>query len=256
MKKGLISKVQRYSINDGPGIRSTVFLKGCNLNCMWCSNPELIDFSQSYLDGKPVGELISVKDVVKEVIRDIDFYKESLGGVTFSGGEPLLQSDFLLECIKLLKDYSIHIAIDTALYVDKKIIKKLLPYVDLWLVDLKSIDDITHIKTTNVSNKIILDNIKFLYENNVNMWIRCILVNKENYDLDELKKRLNFIEDIKECVKRVDILGYHQLGVSKYQKLNKEYLLTNEALLSDIQEKEVEELIKEYVLPIYFERGI
>ena len=131
-----------------------------------------------------------------------------------------------------------------------------MPYVDLWLVDLKSIDDITHIKTTNVSNKIILDNIKFLYKNNVNMWIRCILVNKENYDLDELKKRLNFIESIKKCVKRVDILGYHQLGVSKYQKLNKEYLLTNEALLSDIQEKEVEELIKEYVLPIYFERGI
>ena len=99
MKKGLISKVQRYSINDGPGIRSTVFLKGCNLNCMWCSNPELIDFSQSYLDGKPVGELISVKDVVKEVIRDIDFYKESLGGVTFSGGEPYYKVIFYLNVL-------------------------------------------------------------------------------------------------------------------------------------------------------------
>lgn len=253
---GYVSKIQRYSTNDGPGIRSTVFLKGCNLKCIWCSNPELIELGEEFMDGESVAESLSAQQVVEVLKKDKIFYETSQGGITFSGGEPLLQAQFIKECIPLLKKEKIHIAIDSALHLNREILESLVNDVDLWLIDLKSMDEMIHLKNTGVSNERIIDNLKWLATQNTNIWMRCIVVNKVNGSLVDLKERLDFIESLGDTIKRVDILGYHQLGIRKYELLNKEYKLDESALLDELIEKEIKELMSRYTTNLHFERGI
>ncbi len=160
---GIIFDIKKYAIHDGPGIRTTIFFKGCSMVCQWCHNPESKNFGiedfvvkdrvKKSTKHKMVGYEISVDDVMKIVEKDRVFYDESNGGVTFSGGEPLLQINFLLELLKRCKKSNIHTVVDTSGAASWKDFEKIRNYVDLFLYDLKLIDDDLHQKYTGVSNK-------------------------------------------------------------------------------------------------------
>lgn len=256
MEKGFVGKIQRYSTKDGPGIRTTVFMKGCNLRCKWCSNPELISKKQSYMDEEPVGKYYTSNELLDILIRDKSFYDYSNGGVTFSGGDPLLQGKFLFEIIKKLKEEGIKVAIDTALYFEKSILEKFIGLIDLWLVDLKTLDSKIHKTYTGVDNKKILDNINYLDQNKKKMRIRCVMVNDVNASISDLKNRLDYIYGMK-SIKRVDVLGYHNLGEAKYQKIGMEYYFDSSARLGLSKENEIRELISSYDFEkITFEKGL
>ena len=174
MLKGLIFDIKRFAVHDGPGIRTSVFLKGCPCSCRWCHNPESIKpYPQKIsktisLDGKTfkkeefIGSSMCVFDVMSEIRKDKIFYDESGGGVTFSGGEPLMQSEFLLELLKECKNENIHTTVDTSGFVNEGKLLEIIDYVDLFLYDLKLINNELHKKYTGVSNKMILQNIQIL----------------------------------------------------------------------------------------------
>jgi pyruvate formate lyase activating enzyme len=136
MVKGVIFNIQRFSVNDGPGIRTTIFLKGCPLSCGWCHNPEGRQFEPSAINGNEIGSELTTGELLTEIGKDRIFYEESGGGVTFSGGEPLAQPEFLEEMLTRCRDNGFHSAIDTSGYADKALFKKILPITDLFLFDL------------------------------------------------------------------------------------------------------------------------
>ena len=252
---GKIFDIQRFSIYDGPGIRTNVFFKGCNLRCLWCHNPE----SQSakpqllfYRDKcigcgkcaeicdktftedciacgkcaevcsqnarKISGKKISADEVVIEVLKDIEFYRTSGGGVTLSGGEPLLQPDFAAEILKKCKEQGIHTAIETAADVPWQSFQKVLPYLDLVLCDIKCINEDSHIRCTGVSNKRILENAQKLKKSDTKVIFRTPVV--PDYNDGEIDKIAEFCSPCE-----YEILAYHNTGCGKYNALNMDYAL-------------------------------
>jgi pyruvate formate lyase activating enzyme len=281
--KGLVIKIQRYSIQDGPGIRSTIFLKGCPLRCLWCSNPESqfpyqeimfnkakcikncsncikvcpikaiikhesenenktsiirIDRKACIKCGKCVeacpsealtlvGKFMEVNQVVEEIKKDMIFYEKSNGGITISGGEPLFQPIFTKEILRLCKKEGIHTAIDTSGYGNWEEIKKILKYVDLVLYDIKHMDSIIHEKYTGVKNETILENaLKISKEENVELTIRIPIIPTINDSESNVDKLIDFIKKLKR-LNGIDILPYHNLGVAKYEMLDRDYPLKN-----------------------------
>ena len=170
---GYIFDIKKYSVNDGPGIRTTIFFKGCPLNCWWCHNPEsqnseseeidncLFRWNLSYDQSKrsKIGSQVIVDEVMKEIEKDIPFYEESNGGATFSGGEPMLQIDFLQSLLAECKRKDIHTAIDTTGYAPLSDFEKIYDYTDIFLYDLKLMDDKIHFEYCGVSNKLIHENL-------------------------------------------------------------------------------------------------
>ncbi len=267
--KGLISTIQRYSLKDGPGIRSTVFLMGCNLRCRWCSNPELLLAKQrvmvfsnrcigcgSCLDiddehalslinnqltfdasknldrfieacpydvFKSVGEEIEARELADRLIRDKLFFDQSGGGVTFSGGEPMLQVDFVLETAKILQTNGISVAIETAGDVDYDQFKKLNPYVDLYLFDLKCLDPILHEKITGSRNEQILSNLDRLVEDGEMIILRLVIIPAINESAEEMFNKSNYLKKFRGNIARIDLLEYHNLGAGKYRALKEKY---------------------------------
>ncbi len=231
MDKALIADIQRASMHDGPGLRTTVFFKGCPLNCAWCHNPECISFEKEILyypekcigcnkcdegcfSGAKVicGKEYTKEELLKEILIDKDYFKNN-GGVTFSGGEPLCQKEFLLEMISLLKEFNISTAIETSLiYFDEKILSG----VDYIMADLKLFNNDLHKKYTGVSNKVILENFKKLDKLNKPYIIRTPLI-KNVTDVDNIN---NFVSTLKN-VEEHQYLTYHPLGISKAKALGK-----------------------------------
>ncbi|OYT13869.1 MAG: hypothetical protein B6I19_02890 [Bacteroidetes bacterium 4572_114] len=163
--RGIVFDIKRFAIHDGPGIRTTIFLKGCPLKCWWCHNPEsqdiktFTDVKTIVLDGAPfekqeeIGKLMSVEELLEIIEKESVFYDESGGGVTFSGGEPLLQHEFLLEILKALKQKNIHTTVDTCGFAKWEIFEQIIDYTDLFLYDLKHIDQKKHKLFTGADNK-------------------------------------------------------------------------------------------------------
>ena len=236
MTEGFISTIQGYSTKDGPGIRSTVFLVGCNLRCAWCSNPELM------LDGEKdmvfdvngtrytehVGTRISARQLAEQLARDRIFYEESGGGVTFSGGEPALQVEFVRETAGLLKGMGISCALDTAGDVPYEVLEDLSKVMDLFLFDLKAFDPSMHKRCTGVTNERIISNVKRLAEQGQSLIIRLVVVPGYNDAAEDLKNRLRLVKSLGESVKRVDVLPYHTLGAGKYQRLGLHYPIASD----------------------------
>lgn len=268
---GVVTDIQRYSIKDGPGIRTTIFLKGCSLACEWCANPEAVSPHPELLinhnicihcgDCVPVcpthafrmendklqfdrnlcnacgdcvsccpeqaleivGKRMLVEEVLDEALRDQVFYQVSGGGVTFSGGEPLLQPEFVSAISKELKASDVHVAIDTAGNVSWDSFELLLPFMDLVLYDIKFIDDSMHERYTGVDNHLILDNARRIAARGVNMIVRLVIVPGLNDSEEELQARIDFVRSLK-VVDQIDLLPYHRLGVGKYSRLGKSYL--------------------------------
>jgi pyruvate formate lyase activating enzyme len=268
---GTIFNVQRFSIHDGPGIRTTVFLKGCNLRCDWCHNPESqrapreIEFfpdkciacgacvtactqgAQLLLDGNKrvyqrdlckacglcvaecfadallvSGEQRSVDQVVEEIAKDAEYYQTSGGGVTFSGGEPLLQPEFLRALLQACQQRGYHTAVDTAGNVPWERFAAVLPYTNLFLYDIKAFDEDIHRRYTGVSNRLIHDNLRRLSETGNEIWVRIPLVTGVNASSEEITAIAGLLAPLK-MVRQVEILPFHTLGAEKYDSLGRSY---------------------------------
>ncbi len=229
---GIIFDIKRYAVHDGPGIRTTVFFKGCSLRCWWCHNPESISPEiQNYtrkvtFDGiemeveDTVGYHISVEDLLKEILKDAPFYEESGGGVTFSGGEPFVQYAFLKEIAKECKANGIHVTVDTTGHTSKKNLEMVLPYVDLFLYDLKQFDDKKHSEYTGVSNKKILENLLFLKDQKKDIIIRIPVVPGYNDDEENIRATEKFLSGMNGAVKEIHLLPYHNIAEGKYQRFH------------------------------------
>lgn len=231
MTEGIVFKIKKFAIHDGPGIRSTVFLKGCPLRCRWCHNPEslhpLIQTAQRpSADGtcmiqETFGETRTAEEVIREVEKEILFYEESGGGMTLSGGEPLLQGAFAVSLLKGAKHLSIHTALDTTGYAPRKTLAAALPYTDLFLFDLKLMDEAAHRQYTGVSNAPILENLTWLAQNNARVSIRCPMIpgiTDTNENLTAMTEFLNRLA----VFRHIDLLPFHRIGDGKYKLLSME----------------------------------
>ncbi len=231
LPKGMIYSIKRYSVHDGPGIRQTVFFKGCPLKCWWCHNPESQDinsensFIKFVLDGqtfkqdKLIGKLLSIDEVMMEILKDQIFYDESEGGITFSGGEPLLQHKFLNALIKQCKKQGIHTTVDTSGYTDIEVLEEISKHADLFLFDLKHMDDALHKKYTGVSNTKIINNLIWLDVNKKNVIIRIPIIPQINDNEEHIKQMLDFFVRFK-SIRKITLLPYHNIASHKYVQLN------------------------------------
>ncbi|MBE5732080.1 MAG: glycyl-radical enzyme activating protein [Clostridiales bacterium] len=272
--KGIVFNIQKFSVNDGPGIRTTVFLKGCPLSCTWCHNPESkrafpeLMYSADkcvmcgkcahvcpknvhlFENGKHIvvrenciacgkceeeclyealeiaGKEKSVEEVIDEVLKDKIFYETSNGGVTLSGGEPLLQYEFSLELLKRAKQEGLHTAIETCGYTSEEKIREIASYVDLFLFDYKITNDQLHKKYTGVSNERIIHNLKVLNSLGKQIILRCPIIPGIN-DTDEHFSGIARIANELGCVSEINVEPYHPLGKSKAEKLGVEYELSD-----------------------------
>ena len=256
MNKSMIFDIERNSYVDGPGIRTTVFFKGCNLRCAWCHNPESQNPKPQMLfyrdkckgcgkckaicptpghctlcgkctfycpaDARKVcGKEYTVEEVLSEVLKDKAFYDNSGGGVTFSGGECMLQVDFLTEILKKCKENGIHTAVDTAGHVPFASFEKVLPYTDLFLYDIKVMDPEKHKTYVGADNTLILENLKKLLNTGANIWIRIPVIGGINDSIEEMQKVKEFLT-LWGKPQKVELLPYHAMGEHKYTALGKE----------------------------------
>jgi len=222
---GNVFAIKRFSVHDGPGIRTTVFFMGCPLRCRWCHNPESwsaepftykkkITLSNgSELEKlETLGNQMTVEELGKELLKDIEFYKQSGGGITFSGGEPLSQPDFLYECLQFCRDNNLTTALDTSGYWDWNTIEKLLELTDIILFDIKGLRN--HERFTGVSNELILDNLRKLQKAGANIQVRIPLIEEVNgEDIDDMITLLQSIG-----IEKVTLLPYHDLAKHKTEK--------------------------------------
>ncbi len=223
--EGIIFDIKRYAVHDGPGIRTTVFMKGCWLNCRWCHNPEsknaepeLIEVETKFgCDEIQFGKKVSVEEIMKEVLKDSVFYEQSKGGVTFSGGEPLYQIEFLKSLLTESKKHNIHTAVDTSGYAPVDSFDLIYEYTDLFLYDLKLFDEKLHIEYTGQSNKQIIKNLKHLDELGEKVTLRIPLIPGITDTKDNLLLIINFVHKLKN-LKRIDLLPYNKIGESKYSR--------------------------------------
>lgn len=269
--KGLVFDIKRYSINDGPGIRTTIFFKGCPLKCLWCHNPESQSFERQFfyykdkcisckfcvascpadsikfVDGalkrgecnfclkceevcpgnsiKSVGSYYSAEDVLDFVVKDYHFYGQS-GGVTFSGGEPLFQFDFLIETLKLLKKENLNIAIDTSGFIATEKILEAAKYTDIFLYDIKHFDSSKHKILTGVDNTLILKNLKELSNSGANIIVRIPIIPGINDDEENLINIKKFVKSLQAKIK-IEPVFYHNIMQGKYELCGKKYLLND-----------------------------
>lgn len=226
--KGRIFNIQRFSIHDGPGIRTIVFFKGCFMRCAWCCNPESQgrEIETIIERGKPktVGRDVSVADIMPEILADLPYYRRSGGGVTLSGGEVLCQADFARELLIACKQAGLHTAIESASSAKFEEIEKLLPYLDLYLMDIKHIDSAKHKEYTGVSNERILENARKIAQSGVELIIRTPVIPGFNDTPEEIKAIANFARSLT-GVREHHLLPYHRLGMDKYEGLGRNYSL-------------------------------
>jgi glycyl-radical enzyme activating protein len=282
MNYGIIFNIQRFSIHDGPGIRTTVFLKGCPLHCVWCHNPESIspDPEISFntelcercgrcvavcqrgahvIEGTEhlfiralcircgrcaeecmpealqlIGEKMSVEEVISEVERDLPFYETSNGGMTLSGGEPLFQFNFSLALLKLAKARDINTCLDTSGCAPKSHFKAMLPFVDLFLFDFKGLDPAFHDKYTGANPTLLMNNLEYLVQSGAKVILRCPII--PGYTDDD--RHFNEIAELDRkypSLLGIDILGFHELGKGKYDRLGKQTLIRGLKSVSEDQ---------------------
>jgi len=294
---GTVFDIARYSTHDGPGIRTTIFFKGCPLDCWWCHNPE----SQSpkpqlvfradrcihclscleacprhaivLIDGNPVvlsdkcrlsgncvracqsgareiaGKRVTVVDLMEEIEKDTVFYDESSGGVTFSGGEPFMQPIFLRTLLRLCKERRIQTAVETCGFIDTGTLLNTSPYVDLYLYDLKVIDDKKHQRFTGVSNRVILENLRQLSRSHDHITIRFPVIPGVNDDDRSVSQVGDFVCSLQR-VKEVDVLPYHQHGIDKYRRLGMRYRMTETHPLSNEEVARITERLSSFGLRV------
>jgi pyruvate formate lyase activating enzyme len=280
MDTGLIFNLQRFSTEDGPGIRTTVFLKGCPLRCPWCHNPEglrpdpdlmwydlrcigakdclkvcpekalnlrpegmQIDRGRCTLCGKCrdacptgaieiIGRSYTPEELISELLKDQVFYQTSGGGLTFSGGEPMIQTDFLSRVLPHCKEAGMHVALDTSGAASWERYERILSWVDLILFDLKLMDEERHKQATGLSNATILENARRLAAAGKSMWIRTPVIPGYTDDPENIRLIGDFIREALPVVQRWDLLAYTNLGKPKYHRLDLPYRMETTPLMT------------------------
>ncbi|HEX9091928.1 MAG TPA: glycyl-radical enzyme activating protein, partial [Anaerolineales bacterium] len=292
MTSGTIFDIKRYAINDGPGIRTAVFFKGCPLRCVWCHNPEgqvlqpqmmfranrckgFKDCLQvcpqgaiSWRDGsitnwetcddcgkcaevcvsggrEMVGRVVQVQDLMAEIERDMVFYNQSGGGVTFTGGEPLMQREFLRALLACCKTLGVHTAVDTSGYATWEGLESIYPLTDLFLYDLKFADETRHKKYTSVSNNLILENLQKLSAIKANILVRIPLIPGINDDDVNIRSSATLLKYLP-CLTGVELMPYHEIGLAKYQAMGMNYQLESTHPAKKEKIEEVERILAEY----------
>ena len=232
MSTVVIFDIKRFAVHDGPGIRTTVFLKGCPLRCWWCHNPEsqdpvplTVDIERK-VNGKTVpgkktyGEKIEVDALIEVLMRDHHFYEESGGGVTFSGGEPLMQIDGLTQLLEACKRHGLHTTVDTSGFAERTHFEKILSLTDLFLFDLKNMDTELHKRYTGVDTDLIHSNAEFLLRNGANVVFRIPVIPGVNSSHEEVTRMVGFLEERQHWMKEVHLLPYHRIAENKYFRLH------------------------------------
>lgn len=214
---GKIHSLESFGTVDGPGIRFVVFMQGCPLRCQFCHNPDTWDINK--------GTEYTPDQLVQEIVKYKSYMEFSGGGVTFTGGEPLLQAEFILETMILLKQQNISVAIDTSGFVWNDDVKELLQYTDIVLLDIKNFDPAVYKEITGVTLNPTLQLLDYLKEKHINTWIRYVLVPGLSDNLDSIRK-LSAHLDHYPNVSRIEILGFHKMGEYKWKELGLEYKLS------------------------------
>ena len=274
-EKILIFNIQKFSLHDGPGIRTSIFLKGCPLRCKWCSNPEsqnpyvnifLKDENRTKIDVKKdelnfdqdgyiieddiffdllkakgiednsvkydqVGRPMDLDRLVEIAMEDKVFYDSSKGGVTISGGEPLMQATLLVELVKKLKAQGLHTAIETTLFTNPENVSKLYPYLDLFIADCKNWNEEVHQIKTGVLNRIILDNLREVVKNAKDYLIRIPVIPDFNYSKEDAYEFAKLFNDL--WIEKVQLLPFHQFGKGKYENYGIKYDYNDKKALVD-----------------------
>lgn len=291
MVTGWIFNIQRFSVQDGPGIRTTVFVKGCPLACPWCSNPESqkthpelahvdalcdgcgrclpvceskaisledesVRVDRSLCDDcgrcvevcapgslKLYGREISVEEAFREVEKDAPYYRNSKGGVTASGGEPLRQPRFVSSLFERCRGAGIHTALDTCGYAPREVLQSVLEHTDLVLYDLKLIDDALHAEILGTSNQPILDNARFVAGEGIPLIMRIPLVPDFTETEENIGAMVRFIEEVGEGVTAIHLLPYHRFGLDKYRMLDRAYRLEE---LAPLPEERVRAVVERF----------
>ena len=290
MTKGLIFNIQKFSIHDGPGIRTTIFLKGCPLRCKWCANPESqsanvqilwdqkkcahclqcvkscmhqaisckegeIHIDEELCQGclncvstclqsalSNEGETKEIEEIVRIALQDKDFYEESGGGITISGGEGMSQPDFLKELVKELKKHNLHLAIETTGYIPKETFHELAPLFDLLLFDVKHYDTNRHFEGTGVHNEQIINNLKWAFHQGLEILPRIPVIPSFNDSIQDAAGFASLLTEI--GLKKVQLLPFHQFGERKYEMMHKEYAYKN---VKALQKEDLIEYQNEFI---------
>ena len=247
---GIIFDIKRFAVHDGPGIRTTVFMKGCPLSCQWCHNPESMSSDictvpktvrigeKTFTENETVGREMTVEEVMKELRKEQIFIEESGGGVTFSGGEPLQQTDFLLEMLAACKLEKMHTTVDTTGFSNWKTLEKVAQVTDLFLYDLKLNDDNLHKIYTGVSNKLILENFEKLLELGKKVRIRIPIIPEITFTEENMNQTLDYLAGLKFPIEGIDLLPYHNTALHKYKRFGMENKLGE---LKSIRKSDLEE---------------
>ena len=292
-EKGVVFNIQRFAIQDGPGIRTTVFFKGCPLHCNWCSNPESVKLHPEIITrdvkcircGKcieacpqkaisvvedvrvidwakcdyclkcaevcpsksieAVGEYKTVAEVMDTVMRDANYYRRTGGGMTLSGGEPLLQWQFALALLREGKEQGLHTALDTTGHADWEVLDKVMEFTDLVLYDLKHMDSAKHQEGTGVPNERILENLKKAANRpGAHIWVRIPLVPTFNDTEAEFGEMCKFALSLGDAMEKVSILPYHKYAETKYTAIGREYPYKGIDLLTDERVEELRQLVE------------
>jgi len=291
--QGILFDIKRFAIHDGPGIRTTIFFKGCPLNCYWCHNPEsqspdpeiilnqdrCIEGCRECLDAcntsaiskidkisvnkercnvcgecaklcpseavKMIGKEVTVTGVMKEIEKDLIFYNESGGGVTFSGGEPLVQPEFLKSLLEACQEKGIHTALDTAGYAPFETIRRLICSIDLVIYDIKLMNNKKHKKYTGVSNVPILKNLEKLSKIHENIEIRIPIVPEITDTEENINQIAKFLAVLKN-IENIGLLPYHTAGNKKYERLNKENKMREVSPPSERKMEKIKNIFEEY----------
>lgn len=294
--KGVVFNIQRFTMHDGPGIRTELFLKGCPLRCEWCGNPEslkayiqpgvftskCISYEKcgsckqachdenilEFIDGKlssidrskctnclvcaeqcpsdaikQWGKLMSVEQCMKEILKDKSYYNRSGGGITVSGGDPILQSDFVSELLKKCKEEEIHTCFESSFYGDWNDVEKILPYADLIISDIKHMDSLKHKKYTGVNNEKILENLERLSERNKEIILRIPVIPNVNDSIENIEATADFIiNKLGNRIKTLQLLSFMRLGEEKYRSLGMPYKMKNIEIDRNAFQKHVAEI--------------
>jgi pyruvate formate lyase activating enzyme len=297
--RGVVFNIQRFSIHDGPGIRTTVFLKGCPLHCGWCSNPESARPTPEIItrDAKCIGcgkcveacsqqaivflentrtikwekcnycmkcaevcpsgaiertgEYMTVDRVMDVVGRDAGFYERSDGGMTLSGGEPLVQWQFALRLLREAKRRRLHTALDTTGYADWKTLDEMLDFTDLVLYDIKHPNSARHQEATGVPNERILDNLrKTVAKPGVRVWVRHAVIPQFSDSEDELEQLCKLVLTLKPPVEKISLLPYHKFGEVKYAAMGRAYPWKGTPVVPDEQVEMLKKLVESYGIKV------